>query len=353
MNFEQIKWANPEGFYLFIIPVFMTAAVVYYLIWRKGILKHFKTMKLFEEMTASHGSMRFSVRAVMHVVILLLLVLVSARPQYGMREMHIVNSGVDIAVILDVSKSMKVKDIVPDRLTGAVIEVSKLLDTMKGGRVTLVPFAGIPFLQTPLTSDFEIVKTYMRELKVVDMPVPGTAMGRAVQLAAKALNVSDEDKSVTEEYTGSSHKVILLVTDGENHEGDPEKVVKDLKLREKGIRIFTIGVGTPSGQPIPLLDENGLITGTAKEKDGKTPIFSKLNEDLLKKISEATDGRYFQYSGNSVAKEIYDELQKLEQYEIEENLRKFGEDRFQIILFPAILLLAADLLINERRRRKG
>lgn len=314
--------------------------------WKKSAGK-FLSPPMLERMLGGRSRIKKGIKKLFIIFAMVFILIALMRPQYGLKNVEIHQTGIDLAIILDVSKSMMARDVTPDRLTGAKMEIIKLLDLLKGGRITLIPFAGIPFIQNPLTSDKEVIKVYLQNLSFQDMPIQGTALGMAMKMTINALDLKAEEGDV-KNYKGAKHKGVIIFTDGENHEGDPLKVAEELKEYE--IKIWTVGVGTPNGEPIPVIDENGKIIGTMKEDDGKTPVFSKLNEKLLKEIAEKTGGKYFHYGGKSVAENIYKEIESIEKKEYEEKIKKFREDRFQIALLPALIFLIIEIFLSERKR---
>jgi Ca-activated chloride channel family protein len=291
------------------------------------------------------------------------------RPQQGTRATELKNLGIDIALVVDASKSMKVADIVPDRLESAKHEIHKLLGGLHGGRVGLVPFAGLAFIQTPLTSDFDVIGTYLDDLRVEDMPRGGTAIGRALIEAIRSLVPPDQlegtlaettdsadlataapDRDAeASEFTGSKYKAIVLLTDGEGHEGDP-LAVADLAAK-LGIRIFTVGVGTAQGRPVPLINDDGQVMGTMKGSDGVTPMFSELNERLLREVAAKTGGEYFHLGPAGGLQRLRKAIDTLEKQEYEATFKHLRDDRFQLAVFPAILLLVLEAILSGRRRR--
>ncbi len=266
---------------------------------RRARLDALKEVGPLAQLLAREGTGRFALRGLFIVVAASLLVLSLMRPQQGTRATELKNLGIDIALVIDASKSMKAADIVPDRLEAAKLEIHTLLDGLTGGRVGLIPFAGLAFVQTPLTSDFDVIGTYLDDLRVEDMPRGGTAIGRALIEAIRALvpaeqlegtlaetSEGDAIRDVAEdldvgapEFTGSKYKAIVLLTDGEGHEGDP-LAVADLAA-SLGVRVYTVGVGTAQGRPVPMVNDEGQVMGTMKGPDGVTPLFSELNETLL------------------------------------------------------------------------
>ncbi len=336
---SEIRWEHGAWWWLVLVPP-VALGLLHGWAWhfRRRVARSFSARGLVPAMVEGRSPSRRAGVAVLVVLGLEALVAAGLRPRYGLKEVTVTGAGVDVAVVLDASRSMKVADVAPDRLTAATIEVSRILDGMLGNRVALVPFAGLAFVQTPLTLDHEIVKEYLAGLKVTDIPVPGTALGRALRVAASALGLDREGAR------GSARKVLLVFTDGENHEGEPEKVAEE--LAEKGVRIYTVGVGTPAGQPVPVLDEQGQVTGTARAEDGVTPVLSKLNEDLLRTIASKTGGRYFALTSvGTVAEDLLNEVSAIEKSEYQARIEKLLEDRFQYPLAAGVVLLAAAFLL--------
>ncbi len=313
---------------------------------------------------------RYLLRGVMIVGASALLVVALMRPQLGTRETEAKNMGIDIAIALDASKSMRVTDVMPDRLKAANLEVGRLLDTLAGGRVALVPFAGLAFVQTPLTSDFQVVKTYLDDLRVEDMPRGGTAIGFAVHEALRALLPPEALEGTSAElgsgtqggrsdaaegarapgvqpFEGSKHKAIILFTDGEDHETNPLEAAKLCK--KLGVTLFTVGVGTAQGRPIPLVNDEGEEVGVVKGPDGKH-MFSELNEALLHDMADVTGGSYFHLSAKGLGDGLLAAIDQLEKKEFEATFKQLGADRYQWVLIPALLLLLAEAWWATRRR---
>ncbi len=302
------------------------------------------------------------VRAGLVVLAAVFLVVALKKPRWGTSGETVKALGIDVVIALDASKSMKLNDIVPDRLDASRLEIGKLLAGMRGGRAALVPFAGTAFVQTPLTSDFAVVQNYLDALRVEDMPRGGTAIGRAIVTAIEALT-GDRVEAWVEEgaedtaalsalktFDGAKHKAIVLFTDGEDHEGDALEAAEE--AARLGIRIYTIGVGTPQGRPVVQIDEDGRVTGTVKGPDGQTPLFSALNVPLLRDIAEKTGGGYFPLGPDGFGKGLGEALGELERREYEETYQNLGAERYAWAVWPALLLLATELWLSGRRRRE-
>ncbi len=353
MNGDTLTFGNPLYAWGFVPAVLL---VIWAAVQTAGWLQRLKklgTGKVVPTLIASFSPQRQATRIFLWGFALLLLVLAVMRPHYGVRETEVSNAGIDVALVVDASKSMLVKDIVPSRLQGTVLEINALLGKLAGGRVALVPFAGIPFVQCPLTSDRDVVRTYLADLKPEDIPVGGTNIGRALTMATELLTGEREHAeaelrdNLMPQFRGSKNKAIVLFSDGEDHEGAALDAAR--KASEKGVKIYTVGVGSAFGDPVPLLGPDGTVTGILKDENGQ-PVFSKLNLDLLQQVAQATGGKAFHYGNQSIVPELFPALDALEKAEYQSQFKQLGEDRFQWLLGPALLLLLAELALAPRRR---
>jgi Ca-activated chloride channel family protein len=245
--------------------------------------------------------------------------------------------GVDIIVALDVSLSMQAEDIAPNRLEKAKHEISKLIDILQGDRIGLVAFAGMAHVQCPLTLDYSAAKLFLRMMDTDLIPRPGTAIGEAIKTSVKAFK-----------QTERKHKVLILITDGEDHETEPVKEAE--KAAEEGIRIFTIGLGSSQSVPIPLYDRFGNQVGFKKDRNGDV-VTTKLDVTTLQKIAYTTDGKYYiSTAGEAELEEIYDEINAMEKKELTSRQFTQYESRFQIFLLLDLFLLLFEIIIPVRKR---
>jgi Ca-activated chloride channel family protein len=343
---DAIRWANSHLWWLLLLPVLLVPIWIGYEAWRRRVARSLTGRSLVPSMISGASAWRRATVMIAIFCALELAAIAAMRPRYGLKEISVSGLGIDMAIVFDASRSMKVADLVPDRFTAASVEIGRLLERSKGNRVALVPFAGIAFIQSPLTVDYGVIRQYLADLHVHDLPVPGTNISRALQVAAKALGVDDENPR------GSRYKAILLFTDGENHEGDPEAIAE--QLAKKNVRIFTIGVGTQNGQPIPILNERGAVTGHVRDTDGMTPVLSKLNEELLRSLASKTGGSYHPLTANQdVATNLAAELEGLEKAEYMARVDRLLEDRFQYPLAGAIFfMIVAFLALGGSKPRK-
>jgi len=239
--------------------------------------------------------------------------------------------------VLDVSNSMLAEDIKPNRLERAKMAISNLIDRLQGDRIGIVVFAGNAYKQLPLTTDYSAAKLFLSAVDTKIIPTQGTAIGEAINMAVQSF----DDKQ--------HNKAIVVITDGENHEDDAVGAAKNAV--EKGIKVFTIGMGLPEGSPIPLYDRNGNKLGFKKDRSGKT-VITKLNEDMLRQIAAAGNGSYVRAGNASTGlSKVLDDINKIQKKEIETRQFTDYEDRFQIFLALALILMLVELLITNRKSK--
>jgi Ca-activated chloride channel family protein len=306
---------------------------------KKKAMQRFGNLGLMEKLTLSYSprKQRWKIALLLLAVFFLLFSL--ARPQLGTKLTLMKREGVDIVITLDCSFSMLAEDFKPNRLEKAKQEVKGLIARMQGDRVGLVAFAGVAFVQCPLTIDYSAAQMFLDIMDVNLIPQPGTAIGDAIRTSIKAFNQKER-----------KYKVLMLLTDGEDHDSDPLKAAEE--AAQDGIRIYAIGIGSVQGEPIPLRNERDDVTGYKKDEEGNV-VVSKLDETTLQKIALTTGGKYYHAtSGEMELDKIYDDISKMEKKELEGKLMVQYEDRYQYFLFISVLLLVAEFLLSERRSRK-
>lgn len=270
------------------------------------------------------------------LVALVLLIIALARPRWGAQVEYVERQGVEIMVALDISESMLAEDLKPNRLARAKLEISELMDRLEGNQLGLVLFSGVAFVQFPLTSDFTTARIFLDAAKPGLISRPGTAIAEAINIALTGFN---EERA--------SQKVIVLLTDGENHEGDISAAVQ--AAADKGVIIYTIGFGSPNGEPIPLYDDQGQLTGYKKDRQGEV-VLSRLDETTLQQIALATNGRYFRAAadGREVGF-LAGAIGELQTTELEGRFETRRVERFQWFLAAAVAALVIGELIPDRR----
>jgi Ca-activated chloride channel homolog len=268
---------------------------------------------------------------------LALLALALARPQCGTRTELARRSGVDLAIVLDASRSMLARDVAPDRLARAKLEVGALLDGLAGDRVGIIVFAGDAFVQCPLTSDYAAARLFLRAVGPDAVPHQGTALADALRGAREVLDAAER---------GARSKVVLVVSDGEDHGGGVEEAAQ--ALADAGIRVFALAVGGRAGAPIPLLDPAGNVTGYKRDRRGET-VVTRLDLAALQALAAKGNGAVFDVEapGRGVDA-LRAELDRMDKTELDGRVTVTWEERYAIPAFGALLLLLAALLVPER-----
>jgi Ca-activated chloride channel family protein len=338
-----MRLANPHLLWLLLlVPVAVLAYGIAFAARRRA-LRRLGNPVLIARMSTATSVPRKVARAAILCVTVGLLGLALARPQAGGRARLEKQRGLDLIVALDFSKSMLAKDIYPSRLERAKRELERLMDRLSGDRVGLVAFAG-ETLTYPPTTDYDAVKLFWRDLSPSDMPVGGTAIGRALTSAIEMLSRLREGGGETRD------QVILLLTDGEDTESEPlEAADKAAKL---AIKIFSVGIGSRSGELVPEQKEGDQAAGYIKDRDGKY-VTSRLDEDLLSKIAAKTSGGYLRADAQHFGVEAIEAaLAGLKRTESDTRLVKQYDEVFEYLLLPALLLLLIEICLGERKRER-
>ncbi|MBK7629808.1 MAG: VWA domain-containing protein [Ignavibacteriales bacterium] len=331
----MFKFANSEYLNaLWLIPVL----IVLYILFnrnRKRLLEKFAEIDLQKSIMYSFSGIKSKIKFGLILTSLALLILAFANPQVGTKMQEVKQTGIDVYILLDVSRSMQAEDIKPNRLEKAKYQISNLIQKLRGDRIGLIIFSGEAYIQFPLTTDYSAANLFLSAVDFNSVPQPGTAIASAITMAVQSFDSANTDKA------------IIVITDGEDHEGDIDKSVED--ATDKDIKIYTIGLGSPNGVPIPVYDNRGNSVGFKQDNSGQT-VLTKLDETILKKIAKDGNGEYYQ--GNNYEDyldKIYNDLSKLEQSEYGVKKVTDYEDRFYYFLIPAILLLLIEIFITDKR----
>ena len=306
--------------------------------WRKKqqLVAQFVQSRLLAQLTVGVSPSRQKVRLALLVVAVVCALLTLARPQWGFKEEEVSQRGLDIVVAIDTSRSMLAEDVRPNRLARAKFAALDLLKLSKSDRLGLVAFAGDAFLQCPLTLDEEAFRQSLEALDVGIISQGGTLITTAIETALTAFK-SD----------GDNYKILVLFTDGEDHESDALQAAE--KAAKAGLRIFTIGVGTPNGELLRVTDEKG-VTTYVKDAQGNA-VKSRLNEGLLQQIATESSGFYLPLRAAKTIETLYEKgLAPLPKGEISSRLIRGYHERFQWPLALTILLVIGEMLLPERKR---
>ena len=335
----MVRYTHPEMFYLF-IP--LTLVLIWYAYQGRKLRRGLEALgtssiKKFLLNRVKHSSIRLRSRIIILGIIFILLA--SAGPQIGMKLTELTRQGVDIFILLDTSTSMNAADVKPSRMEKAKYELGRLLNTLEGDRAGLIAFAGSAHLHCPLTEDYSASRLFLKMMDTGLITTQGTDLAAAIQLALDHIEEDDE-----------KFKVFVLVSDGEDHQG--EAITLAEQARDLGIIIHTLGVGTPAGGPIPIYDDKGKRIEFKKNRSGQV-VTSTLNESTLDEIARITGGIYIRV-GNQVnaITPLLNEINQMEKRELKSHVFSQYEDRYQVFLIIGLLLFLAEFVIPTRTKNE-
>jgi Ca-activated chloride channel homolog len=334
---QLFRFANPDFLYLLLLLPAMVILYILNFFRRKRALSRLGdpilVSRLIPEVSVIRPALKFGIQLLAIAIVTIIL----ARPQFGSKLEEVKKQGVEVMIALDVSNSMLAGDIQPDRLTRAKQALTRLIDNLDNDRIGLIVFAGDAYTQIPITTDYISAKMFLNAIGPDMVPKQGTAIGAAIDLGLRSFSPG-EGKS----------RAMIIITDGENHEDDP--VSRAAEAARAGIVIYTIGIGSADGVPVPVT-----VNGRKeflKDIDGNT-VISKLDEEILKKIAETTGGSYVRASNSNIGlDEIFGEIKRMKKQEMESTMFTEYNDQFQIFAAIAIFLLILDFIIMERKNRK-
>ena len=329
----MFRFANPHLLWLLLVVPVMVIAFAILLRLRKRSLRHFGNIEVVKSLLRDVSSWRVHAKFILFATAFSALVIAAARPQFGAKLREEKREGVEMMFVVDVSNSMLAEDFTPNRLDRTRYAIDKLFASLNQDRVGVVVFAGEAKVQLPITTDYRMARNFAKRLSPSLVEVQGTDLSDAIDLAS--LSFSQRE--------GAS-RVMILITDGEAHDADA--LASAERASEQGIRIFAIGIGSPQGAPIKIGGE------FIKDEKGEM-VVSRLNEELLQKITEKGNGAYIRASNAEFGlSEIVDEIEKMEKSEL--STLRFDEynEQFYWILWVVVgLLLLEGLLLDRRNPR--
>ncbi len=329
----MLMFANYQYLYLLLlIPVFLVGyALLRYL--RSKRVKALGDPVLVEALMPSRSRSKGWVRMGLFCLAFAFFAVGLARPRTGARLAERKTKGAEIIVALDVSNSMLAQDYSPNRLERAKLAISRLTDRLQEDRIGLVIFAGTSFVQLPVTTDYVSAKMFLGSIDTGSIPVQGTAIGDAIRLCIKSFSAQSEKS-----------RVIVVISDGENHEDDAVGAAK--QAAELGIKVYTIGVGSAEGQPIPM--DGGLL----RDKDGEI-VVTKLNEQMLRDVAKAGNGAYIHAGGEEFGlNPIVQDIRRMEDEEFGSVVFEEYDEQYMYFFGVALLLFVIQMLIGERKPRR-
>ena len=331
----MFRFAHPKMLWLLLVVAAMVVLyVVMYYIQRKK-LREFGNEELVASLMPNVSKIRPHVKFGLTVFALMLLVFALAQPQFGIKVESTKTTGIEAMFVLDVSNSMRATDVAPSRLDNAKMMLSKLIDNMPDDKVGLIIFAGDAFMQMPITADNVSAKMFMDTISPGSVPVPGTAIGAALELAVSSFGDSNADVGRT----------IVVLTDGENHEDDAVEAARN--ARENGIIVNVVGFGSPAGAPIP-------VAGSMdhwRDAQGNV-VVTKLNEDMCRQVAAAGGGIYVRAgNSNSALRALNGEIEKMQKGEMETSAYSNYDEKFYVLAWIALALLIAEFFVLNRQNK--
>ena len=329
----MFRFENPQ--YLYLMAGIIVLAVTHYLSLysKKRRLKEYGDPDLLKQLFVGVSRWRPEVKFWLCQLALASFIIALARPQFGTRMEKQERQGIEALIVLDVSNSMMAEDVKPNRLEKAKMMISNMVENMKDDKVGLVVFAGQAFNQLPITSDYVSAKMFLNSISTESIPIQGTAIGDAISTAVRGFSAQSEHS-----------RAIIVITDGENHEDDAVAAAK--QAAEAGIKVYTIGVGSADGQPIPM---NGELL---KDKDGNI-VVTRLDEETLRKVASAGGGAYV-HAGNDEfgLTPIISDIRKMEDEEYNSVVFEEYNEQFMYFLGIALVFFVLEMLVGDRRARR-
>lgn len=328
VNFAQAQYL----LLLLLVPLFFVFHAVM-LRFRRRRIRRFGDEQLVKGIMPSYSASKGWVRVSLFAIAFFFFTIGLSRPQIGAKLKEHQTKGVEIMIALDVSNSMLAEDYSPDRLERAKLAISKLVDRLRDDRIGLIVFAGSSFVQLPVTTDYVSAKMFLNSITTESVPVQCTAIGDAINTAIRSFSLQSEKS-----------RAIIVITDGENHEDDPVAAAK--QAAELGIRVFTIGVGSPQGEPIPVDGE------LLRDKNGEI-VVTKLDEKLLRDIAAAGGGLYVRAENSEFGlNPIVENIKKMDEEEFSSIVFEEFDEQYMYFFGIALVFFVIEMLIGSRRAKR-
>ena len=329
-----MTFGSPQ--FLLLLAALPTLALFLWWAWarRTAALRRIGDAALLERLGLAAGRRVRGLRLILWFIGVALLIMSLARPQWGSDIEIVEQRGVQVMVALDISRSMLAQDLKPTRLDRAKLEISDLISRLDGDEVGIVLFSGASFIQFPLTSDYATARTYLNHASPNAITRQGTVITEAIETAMGGFSTERENQ-----------KVIVIMTDGENHEGDPVAAAREAAAQ--GAVIYTVGFGSAEGGVVPEYDESGEITGYRQDAQGRV-LISRIDEVALQQIAESGGGRYFRATDSGAIARLAEEIQSFEDQSLKSEFNQRKVERFQLFLLAGALCLALAELTTDR-----
>jgi len=302
--------------------------------------KSFFGSELFKKLRSGFWPLGNRIRNISLYIGVGLLIIAAAGPKIGTEVREVKRQGVDLLVSLDLSASMNAEDVKPSRLDKAKYEISRLIDRLKGDRVGLVVFSGEAYLQSPMTLDYSALRMFLNISETSQMPTSSTDFSAAMKTASKAFKSLDDEKQKTK-----AAKVLLIISDGENHGGDYKDALAQLK--KENVSVYTLGIGTQSGGTIPVYNKSGSLTGYKRDENGKV-VTTQLHSKTLRSIADEGNGKYYEIrSGSSGIDAFLGRLDELQQGEFASQEYADYKNQYQWLAGFGLLFMVLGIVFPE------
>lgn len=329
----MIIFASYKFLWLLLLVPIIPAGYAIAMAMRKRRINRFGDPRMVAQLMPHYSRAKGWVRIILFTLAFFFFVIGLARPQIGAKLSERQTKGAEIMICLDVSNSMLAQDYTPCRLERAKLAISSLVDKLHEDRIGLIIFAGSSFVQLPVTTDYVSAKMFLSSIDAGSVPVQGTAIGDAIHTAMKSFSAQSEKS-----------RVIILISDGENHEDDAVAAARD--AAQAGIRIYTVGVGSAAGQPVPVDGE------LLRDKDGNI-VVSRLDEKTLRQVADAGGGAYIQAGNEEFGlNPIINDIRAMEGELFSSVVFEEYDEQYMYFFAIALILLVIEMLVGERRNTR-
>ena len=329
----MFRFAHPEYLYLLFVLPALLVFYVYIAKARKSALKKYGTPELISPLMPEASPKRLLLKYFFMFLAVTVIIFIIAGPQFGSKLETVKRQGIEVMICLDVSNSMLAQDISPNRLEKAKQMLSRLTDDLDNDKIGLIVFAGDAFTQIPITADYISAKMFLSSINPAMVSTQGTAIESAINLSMRSFT-PDEKTS----------KTIVIITDGENHEGDAVKAAA--AAAEKGVKVNVVGIGLPKGSPIPVSNNDYM-----KDNAGNV-VITQLNETMCQEIALAGNGLYVRADNtNTALRAIQSELSNMSKSEVESQVYSDYDEQFPTLAWIVLVILVMEFITSERKNR--
>mgnify|MGYP000445182871 FL=1 len=334
----MIQFDEKIYFYLLLVLPVLVVVFVLLQIWKRSAQKKFASLPLLKKLTPTKSKFKSTLKLIVFLLGLSLLILGLVNPKIGTKLETVKREGVDIVFAVDVSKSMLAEDIAPNRMEKSKRLVSEIINQLASDRIGIIAYAAQAYPQLPITTDYGAAKMFLQGMNTNMLSSQGTAIDQAIDLAATFYDDAEQ-----------TNRVLFIISDGEDHSDGSASAAVD-KAVEQGIKVYTIGVGTEKGGPIPL-KRNRIVESLKKDAQGEV-VITKLNQDVLENIADDGNGEYIDGSNTENAVNyIKEKLTQMDKKEFESKQFSEYKDQFQWFLAGGLFLLFLDIFLLDRKTR--